>query len=162
MKLITLALMLLTFAANAQQDSVYIVKQKDDMKGITYYTPNRAMGVINIETKQSIKIQPYLNNDGSIKTLYVKTKYIGTCNENDELILLLENEYRVISKSWKSFNCEGESYFNITEKDMQMLKEYPVNKIRFTNGRSNESYTDIMPDKNKRYFIQLLKSIESH
>lgn len=154
--------MLLTFAANAQQDSVYIVKQKDDMKGITYYTPNRAMGVINIETKQSIKIQPYLNNDGSIKTLYVKTKYIGTCNENDELILLLENEYRVISKSWKSFNCEGESYFNITEKDMQMLKEYPVNKIRFTNGRSNESYTDIMPDKNKRYFIQLLKSIESH
>lgn len=162
MKLTTLALMLLTFAANAQQDSVYIVKQKDDMKGIAYYTPNRAMGIINIETKQSIKIQPYLNNDGSIKTLYVKTSNIGTCNEKNELILLLENEYRVISKSWKSFNCDGESYFNITEKDLQMLRISPVYKIRFTNGRSYESYTDNIPDKNKRYFIQLLKSIESH
>ena len=44
---------------------------------------------------------------------------------------------------------------------MKLLKTQPMSKIRMTNGRTYESYTGDVTDKNKRYFIQLFNAIEN-
>ena len=55
-------------------------------------------------------------------------KYGGdtTCVEirtkNDEIIILFENGEKITKKSWKKFNCKGEAYFNMNEKEINNWK----------------------------------------
>jgi hypothetical protein len=86
---------------------------------------------------------------------------IGSCNENDEIIILFENGEKIVKKSWNSFNCDGEAYFNINELEMKLLRTLPMSKIRMTNGRSFDSYTGDVIAKDKRYFIQLLYALDN-
>jgi hypothetical protein len=87
---------------------------------------------------------------------------IGTCNENDEIIILFENGEKITKKSWKKFNCNGEAYFNLTDKEIDLLKKIPMSKIRMSNGRSYDSYTGDVKTKDKRYFIQLFYALDNN
>lgn len=156
-----MCLMVTVSFGQISKDSVYLVKKTDEMSGETYVYGNRAFIVANDAGKIGFRIDTYIENDLSFSVIIVTMVGIGNCNENDEIIILFENGEKITKKSWKKFNCEGEAYFNMNEKEIQLLRTQPISKIRMTNGRTYDSYTGDVKEKDKRYFIQLLYSLDN-
>lgn len=161
LKLVVLGLVtsLTSFGQVVTTDSVYVMKETDSMSDKTYYSPNRCFIVKNETGKIGFKVSLYINKDMEPSMITATMVGIGSCNENDEIIILLENGSKITKKSWKKFNCEGETYFDLDRNDIESLKSSPISKIRMTNGRSYDSYTGDVKLKDKRYFIQLFYAL---
>jgi hypothetical protein len=160
----TLMMCLMTMVSFGQtsKDSVYVVKATDDMSGKTYVYGNRDFICANDDGGIGFRISTYINSKNLSFSMITATMVgIGGCNENDEIIILFENGEKITKKSWKKFNCDGEAYFNMNEKDIQILRTQPLSKIRMTNGRTYDSYTGDVKLKDKRYFIQLFYALEA-
>lgn len=154
---------MLTFStvSISQEDSVYIVKLVDQMGDKSYLVPSKDLVVANETSTIGFVISAFIGNDFKFKTLYVKTVGLGGCGENDEIIILFENGEKIKKKSWKDFNCDGESYFNFTNAEIDMLRNNEVSKIRMTNGRSFKNFTGNLSETQKRWFIQLLFGVDN-
>jgi hypothetical protein len=150
----------LSFCQDAK-DSVYVVKEVDEMSGKTYVYGNRGFICANDEGKIGFHVSTYIKSDLSFSMITVTMVGIGSCNENDEIIILFDNGEKIVKKSWKKFNCDGEAYFDMNKKDLQLLRTQTLSKIRITNGRSYDSYTGDVKQKDKRYFIQLLYALDN-
>jgi hypothetical protein len=50
----------------------------------------------------------------------------------------------------------------MTEKEIQLLRTQTLSKIRMTNGRTYDSYTGDVKQKDKRYFIQLFYALDNN
>ena len=161
--MMTLMMCLMTMVSfgQTQEDSVYLVKETDAMSGKTYVHENRFFNVANDEGNIGFVVATYIEDDLSFKTIIVSMFGIGSCNENDEIIILFENGERIIKKSWRKFNCDGGAFFNMNEKEIQLLRTQPMSKIRMTNGRTYDSYTGDVKEKDKRYFIQLFYALDN-
>jgi hypothetical protein len=159
--MMTLMMCFMTITLFAQPDSVYVIKRSDAMNGKTYIYGSRNFVVANDTKEEGFIVDTYINDNLSIQMITVVMVGIGSCNENDEIIILFENGEKIVKKSWKSFNCDGEAYFNINELEMKLLRTLPMSKIRMTNGRSFDSYTGDVIAKDKRYFIQLLYALDN-
>ena len=161
--MMTLIMCLITMFSFGQtsKDSVYLVKETDEMSGRTYVYSNRAFIVADDDGKIGFRVGTYIKNDLSFGMITVTMVGIGNCNENDEIIILFENGEKITKKSWKKFNCKGEAYFNMTEKEIKLLRTEPISKIRMTNGRTYDSYTGDVKEKDKRYFIQLFYALDN-
>ena len=161
--MMTLMMCLMTMVSFGQtsKDSVYVVKETDAMSGKTYVYGNRAFIVANDAGKVGFRVDTYIKDDLSFGMITVTMVGIGNCNENDEIIILFENGEKITKKSWKKFNCDGEAYFNMNEKEIQLLRTQPISKIRMTNGRTYDSYTGDVKEKDKRYFIQLFYALDN-
>lgn len=144
-------------------DSVYLVKETDAMSGKTYVYGSRDFICANDVGKIGFRISTHINSDKLSFSMITATMVgIGRCNENDEIIILFENGEKITKTSWKKFNCDGETYFNMNEKDIQLLRTQPLSKIRMTNGRTYDSYTGDVKQKDKRYFIQLFYALDNN
>ena len=161
--MMTLMMCLITMVSFGQtsKDSVYLVKETDEMSGRTHVKVNRAFSVANDEGTIGFIVYPTIKDDLSFGTILVGMFGIGSCNENDEIIILFENGEKIIKKSWREFNCEGYAYFNMNEKEIQLLRTQPISKIRMTNGRTYDRYTGDVEEKDKRYFIQLFYALDN-
>lgn len=161
--MMTLMMCLMTMVSFGQtsKDSVYVVKETDAMSGKTYVYGNRTFIVANDAGKIGFRISTHISNL-SLSMITATMVGIGGCNENDEIIILFENGEKITKTSWKKFNCDGETYFNLNEKDIQLLRTQPLSKIRMTNGRTYDSYTGDVKQKDKRYFIQLLYALDNN
>jgi hypothetical protein len=131
------------------------------MSNKTYVYGNRAFVVSNDVGKIGFRVDTYIRDNMTFGFIVVTMVGIGSCNENDEIIILFESGEKITKKSWKDFNCEGEAYFNLTEKEINLLKTQPISKIRMTNGRSYDNYTGDVKVKDKRYFIQLFYALDN-
>ena len=158
---VAIALCFITSLTFSQTDSVHVVKNTDAMSGEIYVYPNRDFVCANETKTKGFKVTPVLKQNLLFEWIAVTMVGVGGCNENDEMIILFENGEKIIKKSAHKFNCKGNAYFNISDSDMKLLKTQPMSKIRMTNGRTYESYTGDVTDKNKRYFIQLFNAIEN-
>ena len=161
MMTLMMCLMSMVSFGQTSKDSVYLVKETDAMSGKTYVYGNRAFIVENDEGKIGFIVGTYITNDLSFGRITVTMFGIGSCNENDEIIILFENGEKIIKNSWKKFNCDGEAYFDMNEKEIQLLRTQPISKIRMTNGRTYDSYTGDVKEKDKRYFIQLFYALDN-
>lgn len=161
--MMTLMMCLMTMVSfgQASKDSVYLVKETDAMSGETYVYVNRGFIIANDTGKIGFIVDSYVRDNLSFGFIVVNMVGIGRCNENDEIIILFENGERITKKSWKKFNCDGEAYFNMNEKEIQLLRTQPISKIRMTNGRTYNSYTGDVKEKDKRYFIQLFYALDN-
>lgn len=161
--MMTLMMCLMTMVSfgQASKDSVYVVKKTDAMSGKTYVYGNRAFIVADDAGKVGFRVGTYIKDDLSFGMITVTMVGIGNCNENDEIIILFESGEKITKKSWKKFNCDGEAYFNMNEKEIQLLRTQPISKIRMTNGRTYDSYTGDVKEKDKRYFIQLFYALDN-
>lgn len=161
--MMTLMMCLMTMVSFGQtsKDSVYLVKETDAMSGKTYVYGNRAFIVANDAGNVGFRVDTYIRDNMSFGFITVTMVGIGSCNENDEIIILFDNGEKITKKSWKDFNCEGEAYFNLTEKEIDLLRTQPISKIRMTNGRTYDSYTGDVKEKDKRYFIQLFYALDN-
>ncbi len=154
-------LTIMSYFCQVDKDSVYLVEWKDVMEGKTYVMPSRKFAVQNENSTVGFVVNAATHSDFTLSTLMVRMFNIGVCNENDEIIILFENGERITKKSWREFNCKGETYFSINDSDMKLLRTQPLSKIRMTNGVSFESFTGDVEVKDKRYFIQLLYSLDN-
>ena len=90
----------------------------------------------------------------------VKSVGIGSCVENDDLIILFEDNTKVSLKSWNKFNCNGNSYFDLNAKELNNLNKR-IKGIRFQNGRSFESSTyQISKEKDITFFIDAKNALD--
>ena len=158
---VAIALCFITSLTFSQTDSIHVVQNTDAMSGETYVYPSRDFVCANETRTKGFKVTPVLKENLLFEWIAVTMVGIGGCNENDEMIILFENGEKIIKKSAQKFNCKGNAYFNLSDSDVKLLKSQPMSKIRMTNGRTYESYTGDVTDKNKRYFIQLFNAIEN-
>ena len=160
-KLLFLLLITQSVFAQVKKDSVYIRTHIDEMDNTKYTYANRDLVVNNESITKGFIITPILSDQIRDEfTILVVTAGLGACSEKDELIILFKDGGNIIKKSWKDFNCQGESYFNFTTEEYKKLQTVEILKMRMTNGRTFESYTGNVKLKDQRYFIQLCKSIK--
>jgi hypothetical protein len=158
MKNLTAIFLLFPFLALAQ---VKVFVETDPMSGETYTYSDRVFLVVNQEKTKGFKVDNVLNNDLTLRALYVTMYGIGSCNENDEIIILFESGDKIIKKSFASFNCEGEAFFKFTDNEIGLLRKHPMSKIRMTNGSTFDSFTGDVRPEDKTYFIQLFNLLDN-
>lgn len=142
------------------KDSAYVVETIDELANKTMYWADRLL-VITDGAHTGFGLGIHINNQGEPSMITSKSVNIGRCTEKDELIMLFENGEKIVVKSWAEFNCEGTGYYNLTDAQYDLLRHVEVKTIRITNGRTFDSYTGAVPNKNKRYFIQVLYALDN-
>ena len=146
--------------SQVEPNTVSVVNVVDEMSGESFLTPSRKLVISNDELTKGFSITVHFSPTFK-PTLTSEMIGIGSCNEKDELIILLDDGEKINLISWKSFNCEGVGYFSLTNGMIKKLRNSPLSKIRITNGRSYDSYTKEVNDEDKNYFIQLFNSYYS-
>lgn len=143
------------------EDSVvYIAKLVDEMSDRVYYSPSKAIVLRN--EKQGFRVELTLTGKSErelkVSGIDFKSVGVGNCMENDTFIILFENGEKISRKSWQKFNCEGRSYFDLTDEDIEKLATLPVAKIRLENGRDYKSMTGEVPKSDRNYFVQAVRA----
>jgi hypothetical protein len=161
--MVTLMMCLVTMVSFGQTDSVYVIKEIDAMDGKVIAYSSRDFICANDAGKIGFRVSAHINfRDIKFSMITATMVGIGSCNEKDEMIILFENGEKIIKTSWKEFNCEGGTYFDMNDDDIQLLRTQPISKIRMTNGRTYDSYTGDVKKKDKRYFIQVLYALDNN
>jgi len=158
-KTILSIVMLTTFSAFSQTSVAFKIEHcKDNMTDKEYYFAEKKLICSNESKTKGFTITPSfraknggMENNGFI----VKNVNIGSCDENDSLIILFEDSTKITLTSWNKFNCEGNAYFNFTDDELQELKTKKVSAIRFTNGRSYDTLTYTLKPSEQDYFIRV-------
>lgn len=160
-KILFLLTILYSINLYSQSDSAYFYKITDDMKEKVYYMPSYKFIIANEDKTKGFTISIHcINNSLTFGFLAVTTVNIGSCNEDNQLIILFDNGQKITLKSWNEFNCKGDSYFNVTKSQEQLLASYTIKKVMFENGFTFDSFTGEPDTGDKRYFIQLFYGIE--
>lgn len=157
--IVTLAAVVVSvLGVNAQTDSVTVTKHTDEMTDKVYLFPSATLFAIDkYDKKKRLIIRPSINVSTKELSLIVEPYKLGLCNENNTLIFKFSDGTKIKLKSWNSFDCKN-SYFEITKKLKNKLRTLEIEKVYYMNGYSYESGT--FPVDNKRYFIQLYKSLK--
>ncbi|MCX6310524.1 MAG: hypothetical protein NT084_02700 [Bacteroidetes bacterium] len=147
-----------------KKDSVCVYRQVDDMSDKVYYFPSRKIVCVSDDKQQAFSVSIFINCD-SDSNLYmndfcVKMVGIGSCVENNEIIILFEDGTKIKATSWNDFNCDGDAWIKVSKDDINSLKTKRISKIKLTNGRTFDSYTGVIPPENADYFIQLFYAME--
>ena len=159
MKKLLLNLVLLTSLSAFSQATTPFVSEHctDKMTDKEYYFAQKKLICANPEKTKGFTIIPNFKagsgemiNNGFI----CQNVNIGSCDENDSLIILFEDETKITLTSWNKFNCEGNAYFDFTDSELENLSTKKVNTIRFSNGYSYENLTITLKQDQKDYFIR--------
>lgn len=149
-------LMALPLFSAAQQ---CIVKDCDDMTDRCSYYPRHNMILANQEKTKGFTMDARIvekNGQLSVADIMVLSVNIGSCNENDKLILMLSDSTKLSLVSWNDFNCEGDAWFSLKESDVNRLGSNKIIKAYFQNGRSYESFTQKVEGEDQDYFVKLI------
>ena len=104
------------------------------------------------------------NKKGKVSYNSLVVFFLGTgnCNENNELIFLFEDNTKYSLKSWNEWNCNGTSYFDSYHKSFDKLNTKKIKVIRFINGRTLDSYTYTLLEKEQSFFIEAKKAFDEN
>lgn len=161
----TFILAIYSIISYSQKDSIYIKKTIDNMEDKVYCQASRLMICMNTESKvigfYLFPIIDFEKEKASVSGLAVVMKNIGSCVENNEIIILFEDDSKIKLKSWNDFNCDGNAWFNTNSEDLSKLSSLKIKKIKVQNGRTYDSYThEIKQDSD--YFIQVFYAINNN
>ncbi|MES2004291.1 MAG: hypothetical protein V4450_07205 [Bacteroidota bacterium] len=92
--------------------------------------------------------------------LTVKSAQIGSCVDKSTLIFLFEDDTKTTATAWNDFNCDGNSYFDFNGKMINELSQKKLKSIRFTNGRTFDSFTYDVPEKDRSFFIEAKNALD--
>jgi hypothetical protein len=149
-------LMALPFLSVAQQ---CVVKDCDDMTDKCVYYPRHNMILANDNKTVGFTVDARIVDKAgqlSVADIMIKSVNIGNCNENDKLILMLSDSTKLSLVSWNKFNCEGNSWFNLKESDVNRLASNKIIKAYFQNGRSYDSFTKEIVVEDQDYFVKII------
>jgi hypothetical protein len=157
-KLLLNFVLLISLSAFSQTTTPYVIEHcKDKMTDVEYYFPKRKLICANPEKTKGFTVTPSFKAEkGSMKNngFLCKNVNIGSCDENDSLIILFEDDTKITLTAWNKFNCDGNAYFDFNENQLTELSTKKVNSIRFTNGRSYESLTIVLKEDQRDYFVR--------
>ena len=151
------------FSQVKKDTSYYIEVCQDKMTDKRYAFGSRSL-LCSENGKKGFRISvSWSNKDGIItyNGFTVKSAGIGTCNENDEIIFLFDDDSKSKFSSWNKFNCDGDSYFDLYGKSFDEISLKKVKSIRFMNGRSYDSYTYNLSEEDQMYFIKAGLALEN-
>ena len=137
-------------------DSITVTKEVDDMTDKVYWFASHKLIAANKERTKGFNISPSIRGN-SITDFIVTSANMGSCNENNTLIIRFVDGSKVKINSWNDFSCKN-SYFKTTSLLTRKLKTIEIDKIYYQNGRTYDSGT--FPVTRPRYFIQLYKSLK--
>jgi hypothetical protein len=157
-KLLLNFVLLISLSAFSQTTNPFIIEHcKDKMTDKEYFFSQKKLICANPEKTKGFTISPNFKSvDGKMVNngFMCKNVNIGSCDENDSLIILFEDDTKVTLTSWNKFNCDGNAYFDFTESQLSELSSKKVGTIRFSNGRSYESLTVALKQDQKDFFIR--------
>ena len=158
--ILILAIALGAINAQGQSDSTFMNYFEDEMTGKTYYVTSYDLVIANTERTEGVKFGVHLDDDAEFRFLTATLIGLGTCCEEDKMIVLFKDGSKINLVSWNDFNCDGRAYFNLNAEQRRKLSTIPIKTIRVTNGYTFESVTS-SKEYNKRHFIQLFHSIDN-
>ena len=151
-KLLVITVLLQGLFSNAQQ---YVVEHSvDEMTKNEYYIPTEKMIIANKEKTKGFVVTPNFKFEQGkliLQSLIVKSFVGSSCVEKSTLYFLLENGKVITLNSWNKFNCDGTSYFDLTDEDLKNLSESKVKLVRFVNGYEYEEFQTIQVQKKLTY-----------
>ncbi len=157
-KLLLNLVLLVSLSAFSQTTTPFIIEHcVDKMTDKEYYFAQRKLICANTEKTKGFTIIPNFKADkGQMVNngFLCKNVNIGSCDENDSLIILFDDDTKITLNAWNKFNCEGNAYFDFNDSQLKDLSAKKVNTIRFSNGRSYESLTITLKEDQKDYFIR--------
>jgi hypothetical protein len=159
MKKFTLISLLIS-AAFSSFSQVIIEKKIDEMTDEVAYLATR-FSAINEDEDKGLVMDVVINDNGSgfeAKHIAIQTIGLGSCNENNTLIILFEDGSKFTLKSWNEFNCKSLHFFTLSDSNIELLSSSLVSKIRITNGRDHSSVTVDVDFKN--YFIEFYNQLD--
>jgi hypothetical protein len=150
--------LLISFSVFSQKATPFVVEHcTDKMTDIEYYFPEKKLVCSNTEKTKGFIISPNFKKEESglaYSGLMCENVAIGSCDENDILIILFEDDTKITLTSWNKFNCEGYSYYHFTDSELTELSVKKMKSIRFTNGYSYDNLTVVLKADQKDYFIR--------
>ena len=157
--LVILVLMFTSVISNAQLKSNVIYKSVDEMDGSYTFFIKDACITSNPINAISFEMKPFISKDVNFEQIVGKIVGINECKGKYELILLFDGGSRVIMQSTGKPNCYGAVTFNITNRDYEVFKTKRLLKLRLTNKRTHESFTQKVEVND--YYINIIKLMES-
>ena len=158
-------LVLLVTVLALNLSSAQITKTVDTMSDeITFTTSNHITGSDSTFNSRSFVMYLSLKADGDsaeIQGLAVIIEGLS-CVESVEAIILLEDGNKLKMTSWNKFNCKGYAFFDITDKDINMLSNSPVSKVKFTNGRNYRTILSATSKKQSTVFVKNISDIKNN
>lgn len=156
-KLLVITVLLQGLFSNAQQ---YVVEHSiDEMTKNEYYIPTEKMIIANKEKTKGFVVTPNFKFEQGkliLQSLIVKSFVGSSCVEKSTLYFLLENGKVITLNSWNKFNCDGTSYFDLTEEDLKNLSESKVKLVRFVNGYEYEEFQNNPSAEKTNLFIRVI------
>lgn len=170
-KTIILAMAFLALNVNAQKKviskpiDIKIIETKDKYTQELSYSVNKS--IVSKKGSTGVEIKPNFHND-LIVGISVYTYNLGSCNENNRLEIILENNELIAIKALNDYNCN--KWFNFwfegafgSDKVEQYdkIKNNKIKSIRVTNGYTYDSYEFDVPLMYKDYFIRIFNDFEN-
>ena len=150
-----------TLVATQMQSQVSIVRHQDEMTDKVYFFTKKGIVIKSTDAQSGFRVELSIqekNGELSQDGLIVKAVNIGSCYEDNKLTMLFENGEKFTIVSWNKFNCDGDIYFSIPNKNWELMQSQKLMKMRFENGRTYDSLTGEVDDK--EHFISLNKQME--
>jgi hypothetical protein len=158
-KTIILALALFSFNAYSQTEKPFVIEHCiDKMTDKEYFLSTKNFVCANTQKTQGFVItNSFKGVDGKLQQngIILKNIGVGSCDENDELIFLFEDDSKITITSWNKFNCDGKAYFSFSDSNYDLLKSKKVKAIRFKNGYSYESLTYSLTKEEQSFFVNV-------
>ena len=157
-KILLSAVLFISTSAMAQTTTPFVIEHCiDKMTDKEYYFSRKKLICANDTKTKGFTITPDFKSTGGsyINNGFIcKNVNIGTCDENDELIILFDDDSKITITSWNKFNCDGNAYFRLSDEELAELSTKKISSIRFMNGRSYDTFTLTLKADQKDYFIR--------
>jgi hypothetical protein len=154
----------LLFFTNISAQKVYIKKIIDQMEEEPMYLISRDIVLSNPTKTKGIRMDAFIDaKDTSlfVGDISVRMVNIGSnCVENNELVILFQDDTKIVLNSWNKFNCDGNAWFHLSEEDEIKLSTLKIKKIKITNGSTYDSFTSELKPVDSDYYIQLYKALK--
>ena len=155
-KLLTIAILLLSFISNAQ-----IENTKNDTNPREEEVSAPMLICSNEDRDKWFAILPTFKKfDGVLVKSYLKTLklHIGKCSNNDILVFTFVGGKKMKILANNELVCDLiEVTFPLTAIDVAFLETKTLESIRYINGNDQSSYLYTLTEKDKDYFVNILK-----
>jgi hypothetical protein len=155
-KILTIILLLFTFISNAQTET-----EKVDTKSREEIVSAPMLICSNEDRDKWFAIVPTLKKfDGVLVKSHLTTLKlnIGKCSNNDILVFTFVGGKKMKILANNELDCDLiEVIFTLTAIDVAFLETKTLESIRYINGNDQSSYLYTLTEKDKDYFVNILK-----
>jgi hypothetical protein len=158
-KLFIIVIAFIGLSINAQEKPFIIEHMVDQITKNEYYLSTEKLIVANKEKTKGFSILPNLKYQEEkivLQGITVKSFVGSSCVEKSILYILLENDKLITLNAWNKFNCDGTSYFDFSNADLQLISESKIKLTRFVNGRDYAQFEKSPETNQKDFFVRIL------